>query len=180
MSQVPSVRDVMEETRYSVSPDTPAYEGVDLLVDKKVSGLPVIDEEGRLVGFLTEKDCLRLQAVSHQYNMTGSTVKDIMSEIKEYLSPEMDLLSAAMLFLGCNFGALPVIEGERLVGHLSRQNMLHGIREMHRKKGRAMRDGKAVQQMQDNPSSIFEMQAMVGRSSRKQLASLFGSRHSHR
>ncbi len=176
--QVPSVRDVMTESRYTIRQDVPAYEGVDFLVDKKLFGVPVVDADRNLVGFLTEKDALRLQAVAHQYNMTGSTVKDIMSEIKNPLRPDMDLLSASMQFLSCNFGSLPVMEGDQLVGTLSRQGMLQAIRNMNRTKGRAKENGKHAQRIQDNPTSIFELQALVARSNRAQLASVFGNRHS--
>lgn len=178
-SQVPVVREIMSETRYSIRQDIPAYEGVDFLVDKKLSGVPVMDEAGNLVGFLTEKDALRLQAVAHQYNLTGSTVKDIMSEIKNALRPDMDLLSAAMQFLSCNFGALPVIEDGRLVGSLTRQDMLLAIRNMHRTKGRALENGKHHLRIQDNPTSIFELQALVARSNRAQLAAVFAKRHTN-
>ena len=178
-THVPDVREIMSQNRNSIQQDIPAYEGVDFLVDKKLFGVPVTDADGNLVGFLTEKDALRLQAVAHQYNLTGSTVKDIMSEIKNALRPDMDLLSAAMQFLSCNFGALPVIENGKLVGSLSRQDMLQAIRNMHRTKGRALENGKHHQRIQDNPTSIFELQALVARSNRAQLASVFGKRHSN-
>lgn len=174
---IPLVREIMTQTRYSIRQDIPAYEGVDFLVDKGLFGVPVTDAEGNLVGFLTEKDALRVQAVSHQYNLTGSTVGDIMSEIKNALRPDMDLLSAAMQFLSCNFGALPVIEDGRLVGSLTRQDMLQAIRKFHRSRGRELENGKHNQRIQDNPTSIFELQALVARSNRAQLASVFGKRH---
>lgn len=174
-----TVRDIMTAAHSSIRHDVPAYEGLDLLVDERAFGIPVVDEDGALVGFLTEKDCLRMQAVAHQHNLTGSTVRDIMSEIKHPLRADMDLLSAAIQFLTCHFGALPVIEGHRLVGTLSRQNMLHAIRNMNRDKGRAKENGKHAQRIQENPTSIFELQALVARSTRAQLASVFGKRHSN-
>ena len=134
MDKVPNVRDIMKKSLTSLTPDARAYEAIDLIVKKKISGVPVIDDAGVLVGFLTEKDCLRLQSISHQYNLTGCRVRDVMSEIKEALTPDMDLLSAAMHFLSCNFATLPVIDGEALVGSISRQDMLSAIQRMHRAK----------------------------------------------
>jgi len=143
-----------------------------------VGGAPVIDDMGELVGFLTEKDCLRLQAVSHQYNMTGRRVRDIMSDIKESLHPTMDLLSAAMRFLNCNFATLPVLEGKKLVGSISRQNMMKSIQQMHRNNGIAIGRSKKNLRLVENPSSIEELQTLVQSSNNAQLASVFSGRHS--
>ena len=71
MSSLPTVQDIMVKSTVHLSPDMDAYEAVDLVSAKKIAGVPVVDAEDRLVGFVTEKDCLRLQVTSHQYNMTG-------------------------------------------------------------------------------------------------------------
>ena len=178
MSSVPHVREIMVEASFSLSPEMSAHEAVDALVAKKTSGLPVIDQGGNLVGFLTEKDCLRLQVTSHQYNMTGRRVKDIMSDIKSGLQPEMDLLTAAMQFLTCNFATLPVLDGHKLVGSISRQNMLEAIQKMYVQTGMMKQENKHTQQIVDNPSSIGQLQQLVGKSNNAQLASVFARRHS--
>jgi CBS-domain-containing membrane protein len=161
----------------SISPDLPVFEALDKLVDKRLAGIPVIDDQKRLVGFLTEKDCLRLQTIAHQYNLTGSTVRNIMSEIKEALHPEMDLLTAASRFLACYFATLPVLDGETLVGSISRRNMLVAIKTMHKQKGVCFQQDREKLEKVGNPSSIGSLQQLVGMSSRKQLASVFGGRH---
>ena len=178
MDKMPLVRDIMKEAPPSISPDLPVFEAVDKIVDKRLAGIPVIDDQKRLVGFLTEKDCLRVQTIAHQYNLTGSTVQDIMSEIKEALHPEMDLLTASSHFLACNFPTLPVLDGETMIGSISRQNMLVAIQAMHKQKGMGIQQDREKVQKVENPSSIGSLQQLVGMSSREQLASVFGRRHS--
>ena len=178
MVRVPQVKDIMVETSHSLHPDTEAYTAVDELIARQIMGAPVIDEDGDLVGFLTEKDCLRLLAVAHQYNMTGRRVRDIMSDIKESLHPTMDLLSAAMRFLNCNFATLPVLEGQQLVGSISRQNMMKSIQKMHHTNGLAKGRSKKNLRLVENPSSIEELQTLVQTSNNAQLASVFSRRHS--
>ena len=178
MDRVPRVKDIMVETAYFLHPDMEAYKAVDELVARQIAGAPVIDDDRQLVGFLTEKDCLRLQAVAHQYNMTGRRVRDIMSDIKESLSPSMDLLSAAMKFLNCNFATLPVIENDQLVGSISRHNMLKSIQQMHRSNGIAKGQTKKNLRLVENPSSIEELQTLVQSSNNAQLASVLHGRHS--
>ena len=178
MHKAPHVRDIMHEARFRVAPDTPVYDALDMLIKKKVSGIPVLDND-KLVGFLTEKDCLRPQATAHQYNMTGRTVKDIMSSINVSVKPDTDLLTAAQLFLQCSFSALPVLDGETLVGSLTRRDVVHGIQKWNQNRGRDFAHEKETQQMVANPNSIESMQKMVGSSmNREQLASVFRSRRS--
>jgi len=177
MQNVPTVRDIMTETALSVPPTMGVFDAVDLVVAKKLVGVPVIDENDVLVGFLTEKDCLRLQVIAHQYNMTGREVRDIMSGINQALHPDTDLLSAATAFLGCNFGTLPVIDGDELVGSITRQSMLQAVQRWHQERGQDIAQGKADQSMVDNPSSIGQLQALVGRSNNHQLASVLRGRH---
>ncbi len=176
MHKAPTVRDIMVESKFSVKPDTPVYEALDLLVAKKVSGLPVLDGN-LLVGFFTEKDCLRLQATAHMYNMTGRLVRDSMSSINGALEPDSDLLSAALVFMKCNFATLPVISDGALLGSVTRLRVIQGIQKWHHHRGLDFKQGKDAQHTQDNPTSIESMQKLVNSSrSREQLASVFRTR----
>ena len=178
MQSLPYVKNIMSVTKFSIYPSMPVYDAVDLMIAKKLTGVPVINEHDVLVGIFTEKDCIRLQATSHQYNMTGRTVSDIMSSIQEALHPDKDLLAAASTFLRCTFPTLPVMEGDRLVGIVTRQQVIHGIQKWHLDRAQGFKTEKADQKMVDNPNSIDQMQMLVGKSSNKQLASVFGKRHS--
>lgn len=178
MNSVPQVRDIMHQNKHSVTPGTSVFEAMDFVVAKKLAGVPVIDSEDKLVGFLTEKDCLRLQVVGHQYNMTGRTVSDIMSGINQALHPDMDLLGASTAFLECNFATLPVIEGESLIGSITRHELLQAIQGWYQERGANFKNEKHAQTLIDNPSSIEQLQSLVGRSSNAQLASVLGKRHS--
>lgn len=178
MNMVPLVRDVMHVTRHSVPPDMDVFEAMDFLVAKKQSGLPVIDDKHRLVGFLTEKDCLRMQVIAHQYNMTGRTVRDIMSGINKALHPDNDILTASMAFLGCNFATLPVIDDGELVGSITRRDLLVASQRWYRDRGLDYENGKAIVQLMQSPSSIGDLQILVGKSSdNKVLAAVLGGRH---
>lgn len=175
MHTAPAVKDIMQETIFSVRPDASVYEALDLLIAKKLSGIPVLDND-HLVGFLTEKDCLRLQATAHMYNMTGRKVRDIMSSINETLHPSNNLLSAAQVFLACNFAALPVIENGELVGSITRKSIIHALQQWHHDRGVDFVQEKKAHAMEDNPNSIEHMQNLAGKSSREQLASVLRNR----
>lgn len=177
MNSVPLVRDIMQESRLSVSQDMDAFEALDYLAAKKVAGIPVMDDAGGVVGFLTEKDCLRLQVMAHDYNMTGRTVRDIMSGINVALQPDNDILTAAMAFLGCNFATLPVIDAGALVGSITRRDMVLSIQRWYRERGNGYQHDKAMQLLVQGATSIGDFQILVGVSNKEQLASMLGGRH---
>lgn len=180
MKSVPVVREIMHESIHSVAPEMCVFEAMDFVVGKKLAGVPVVDDQGHLIGFLTEKDCIRLQVVAHQYNMTGRTVRDIMSGINQSLHPDSDILTASSAFLACNFATLPVMEGEVLIGSITRHELLQAIQKWYSQRGADFRYEKHAQTLVDNPSSIDQLQALVGRSNNAQLASVLGQRHSDR
>ena len=178
MTHVPTVREIMTASTLRFAPEMPAYEAIDKMISKKLAGVPVIDGVGKLVGFLTEKDCLRMLAVSHMYNTTGRRVQDFMSQIKEALEPELDLLSAAMRFLNCNFVTLPVLEGETLVGSINRHDIMRAIEKFYRDRGLDKAENRLTLKLVENPTSIEDLQTLVARTDNAQLASVFGGRHS--
>ena len=79
MAKLPIVRDHMDVEVCSLRPETEILDAVGLLLEHRVTGAPVVDEAGRLVGMLTEKDCLKLVATGHDANRPHGTVADYMS-----------------------------------------------------------------------------------------------------
>jgi len=180
VKSVPLVRNIMQQSVETISPETDAFEAIDRILARKrgFGGLPVIDRDGRLVGFLTMKDCLRLQVLAHHHNVTGCTVRDMMSGINNSLHPELDILNAATVFLNCNFLLLPVVEGEALIGSVARRDLVVAIQAWYRERGHLMQTEKTKLSLVDGPTSIAQLQALVGMSSNAQLASVLGRRHS--
>ena len=62
MTKLPVVKDHMDRHVATLRPETSILDAVGFLLEKKVTGAPVVDKAGRLVGIVTEKDCLRLVA----------------------------------------------------------------------------------------------------------------------
>jgi CBS-domain-containing membrane protein len=179
VKSVPLVRHVMQPSVEAISPDMDAFEAIDRILARKhgFGGLPVVNAGGRLVGFLTMKDCLRLQVLAHHHNVTGCTVRDIMSGINNSLHPEMDILTAATVFLNCNFLLLPVIEEKALIGSVARRDLVLAIQAWYRERGFVMQNEKTMLSLVDAPTSIAQLQALVGISNNAQLASVLGGRH---
>lgn len=178
MKKIPTAKDCMIKKFVAVTPDMDVFEAIDELVTKKVSGVPVINDEGKLEGVLTAKDCIRVLSNSHLHNQTGRTVAHFMSDIKMSLEPDMDIFTIATKFLSTNINTLPVIEGDRLVGIIARQDMLGCIRKMYLERGLDFLQDRQRRKIIENPVSIEDLQSLAGSQGKDQLASVLTKRHS--
>lgn len=127
MASLPVVRDYMDKVVPTVSPDTDILEAVDFLLEKHVTGAPVVDAEGGVVGMLTEKDCLRLLTTGMEADVPRGTVRDFMTKEVASATSDMNIYFVAGIFLKANYRRLPVIDKGKLVGAITRFDVLRVI-----------------------------------------------------
>jgi CBS domain-containing protein len=124
---LPSARDVMSAWPLVLDPDTDLDTAIEKLVTSRVSGAAVLDDQERLLGVLTEKDALRILANAAFGELTGGRVRDYMSTVQAMVTPQMDVVAVAHVFLQGNFPVLPVVEGERAIGRIRRFDLVAAI-----------------------------------------------------
>lgn len=127
----PLARQFMSKTVLTFKPSDPIEHAIDVLVQRGFSGAPVVDE-GRVVGILSELDCMKLLAANsfHQEAAAGSvTVSELMSPTVISIEPETDLFAIAHTFIKTGVRRLPVLDGGQLVGLVSRPDLLRAMRE---------------------------------------------------
>ncbi len=173
---VPQAKDCMSTVLYTVTADQGIFDALDMLLARRTPGAPVLDNAGKLVGILSEKDCLRVLTNDTWDAMVGGKVRDYMSEIRERIEPNMDLFAAAHRFLNCNFASLPVIDGEELVGVITRRDVLRGIKQFQLMIEKAKKKEEHDLKVLQRPSSIDEMQQLARSQKRENLAALFSQR----
>jgi len=127
MPRLPVVRDHMDRHVATLRPELDILDAVGVLLEKRVTGAPVVDRAGRLVGILTEKDCLRLVAAGVQGNVPRGSVANFMTTNPETIPPDMDVYYAAGLFLTRDFRRFPVVEDGKLIGAITRFDILRAI-----------------------------------------------------
>ena len=117
-------RDIMVTWVPTVHPDARVFDTVKMLLSVGISGVPVVDDAGGLVGMLSEKDCIHalMRAVRHQ--LPSARVKDVMSIRPVTIDEDVDLLNVAELFLTKPIRHLPVVSGGRFVGVVGRKDLL--------------------------------------------------------
>lgn len=172
---IPTAAELMTPSRLTLTPGMDILDAIDELVDRQVAAAPVVDEEAKLLGMLTEKDCLRVLSTSaYEAVYKEGTVGDYMSPIRTVIEARMDIFETAKQFLSCNFPTLPVVEDGRLLGRLSRKDMLRAIQLfIARNEARRLRQMKEAAKAGERPRSIEDMQQTAARFSRKGLADLF-------
>lgn len=111
----------------SVTPGTELLRAMHVLLFHGISGVPVIDEAGALVGMLSQKDCLRTALHAGYHAEQGGLVGEAMRAPVVGLPPDLDILAAAERFLESPYRRFPVLDGARIVGILSRSDLLRAL-----------------------------------------------------
>lgn len=124
-----TIADIMATRLVTFTPDMNIHEAIGILLDKRISGAPVLDSSGALVGMLSRKDCLKIVFSSQYHDDWGGPVRDFMSMPVETLDAGLDLASAAQQFLDSHFRRFPVLRDGKLVGQVSRYDILKVLTE---------------------------------------------------
>ena len=143
-----TVADVMTRDPLTVTPETPLTEVIRTISERKISGLPVVDNTGKLVGVISETDLMwretgvkqppyimLLDSVIYLENpgqyerdlhkALGQTVKEVMSQKPITVTPEKSLREAAQLMHDHKIHRLPVLDADgQVVGILTRGDVI--------------------------------------------------------
>ncbi len=121
-------REFMTQHVTCLTPDMDVMEAMKILVDQAISGAPVVDERGSLVGVLTERDCLTTVVQSSYHGSTfGGPVADFMSSEPETIDADTSLLDVAQKLAQTKYRRYPVMQGNRVVGLISRRDVLRAL-----------------------------------------------------
>jgi CBS domain-containing protein len=124
MDKLPLVRDHMDKIVHTLDPDTEILDAVRFLLEHRITGAPVVDQENRLLGMLGEKDCMKLISEGADGDMPDGTVRNYMRTEVRTISPDMDIYYIAGLFLQETLRRFPVVEDGKLVGAITRFDLL--------------------------------------------------------
>jgi CBS domain-containing protein len=124
------VRDYMAGSLITFKPDTDVLDALQELVRHRIAGAPVVDDRGELVGMLSELDCLKIALNAGYYGDWGGPVSGFMTSVVQTVDADMNIVDLAQKFLDSGFRRFPVLEGNRLVGQISRRDVLRALGEL--------------------------------------------------
>lgn len=121
------VSDYMAANLITFKPDMEMRLAITYLVEKRISGAPVVDDRGNLVGVLSEQDCMKMALTAGYHEDLGGLVKDFMSTSVVTIDADTSILKLAQLFIDSPYRRYPVLQNGRLVGQISRRDVLRAL-----------------------------------------------------
>lgn len=128
-SQSLKVRDYMARKLITFRPEQPMFEVAEELMKHKISGGPVVNDDGELVGIVSEGDCLK-EVVRGKYDnmpIFSGTVEEHMARNVVTVDPDLNIFEVARMFLQMRFRRFPVVRNGKLVGQISQKDVMKAV-----------------------------------------------------
>ena len=120
--RIAKVKDVMTRNVVTLKPDASVLEAKRIMAEKFIAGIPIVDDEGRVIGIVTTSDVLKVEPEK----MAVTKVEKIMTRKPMCVLPDWNLLEVIRLFVNNGYGRAPVVtdfETMKLVGMISRADI---------------------------------------------------------
>lgn len=124
----PTAKDYMATRLITFTPEMDIHEAIGSLLRHKISGAPVLDDEGNLVGILSKKDCLKVAFSDAYLKSRSGPVARYMSRDVQTVAPDTGIVEVAERFLQGTFRRYPVLDDNELVGLITRHDVLTALR----------------------------------------------------
>ena len=135
-----AARDIMNSPGIVVSPDMSVFAAIPILIKHRLTGCPVTDPDGKLLGILSELDCMKVIAsdafYADDYSNSDILVSRYMTTDCLSITADMGIFRIANIFFEHTLRRIPVVEEERLIGQITRSDVLQGIQLMRKNRAR--------------------------------------------
>jgi CBS domain-containing protein len=122
-----TARDLMSKRIVTLEPGMDVLRAMQTLLDAGISGAPVVDAHGNLVGMLTQRDCLDVGLLGVYHREPAGQVRDYMKAPVQTVEASSTLAEILEAFRTSRYRRFPVVEGNRLVGQISRRDALPAL-----------------------------------------------------
>lgn len=122
-----TVKEYMTPNPIVFKPNTDVFEAIRKLMEQRTTGAPVVDERGAVVGAFSELDCLRIVVNSAYHEDMGGKVSEHMTKDVTVVQADASIVEVAELFAKSSLRHFPVTEGGKLIGVISRVDILKAL-----------------------------------------------------
>lgn len=134
MEPTMTIRECMARDLVLLRPEMDLHAAMRLFVDHNVSGAPVVDAHGSLLGVLSDKDCFRAAVHASYHAEPWGPVSSHMSSPAETLDADTALVEAVEIFYRRPYRRYPVVSGGRLIGMLTRRDVMRALDALARRR----------------------------------------------
>ncbi len=127
-----TVRDYMVTRVHTLSPERDMVDAIAEFARLGISGAPVVDDRGNVLGMLSDTDCIDAMLKAGMDPAWRGKVADFMTTSVETVEAQASLIDIAQRFLERRFRRFPVVDDNRLVGQVSRLDVLKAIGDIKR------------------------------------------------
>ena len=121
------VKDHMNTQPLTFGPGDNVREAVSRLIAARITGAPVVDDQGMLVGYLSEQDCIKEMLNDAFYHQEAVSVSTLMQKQVLTVAPNTGIVEVAQLMLNTKPKVYPVAADGKLVGVINRANVLQAL-----------------------------------------------------
>lgn len=128
-SQSLLVEDYMARKLITFHPDQPIHDVVVGLMKHKISGAPIVNEDGRLCGVISEGDCLKevVKGMYDNHPTFSGLVEEHMAKNVITVAPDLNIFEAAKMFLEKKLRRFPVVKDGKLIGQISQKDVMKAV-----------------------------------------------------
>jgi CBS domain-containing protein len=135
-------KDYMTEHPVTFKKDTSLFDVIKIIVDNRLSGATVLDDEQRVIGVVSEMDLLKAMTHVSYFHEGGGTVGDFMSTSCDLMDSHMNIVDAAQLLIKFQHRRMPIIDDNgKFVGQISARSILRAFLDSMAE--RAAKNGKS-------------------------------------
>ncbi len=124
-----AVREFMSKDVVTLKGDMDVLQAVHVLLRHNISGAPVVDANGALIGMLTERDCMKVALDAAFHQQSGGSVADFMASEVVAVPADEPIITTVRRFADGEYLRYPVVDGTGLVGVISRSDAMRVIGE---------------------------------------------------
>ncbi|PID69121.1 MAG: inosine-5-monophosphate dehydrogenase [Flavobacteriales bacterium] len=120
------VKECMTTKLITFKPEQPISEVIEALINNRISGGPVVNDQNELLGIISEGDCIKQVSNSKYHNLPleDNTVEKCMVKNVDTIDGNLDIFEAAEMFLKAKHRRFPIVESGKLVGQISQKDIL--------------------------------------------------------
>jgi predicted transcriptional regulator len=121
-------KDYMSDKVLKVTAQTDLFDAIHMLLQYRLSAAPVVDDEGQVVGVISEGDCLKaILTLTYHEEEKGGTVGDYMTKEVSTVNIDTDIIGVSNLIIEKGVYCVPITQHGKLVGQINRSDVLRAV-----------------------------------------------------